>query len=129
MRASRTSRRAPSRSGSDLEAKSLVFAGIYPLTGEDYPLLRDALEKLHLNDASFTYEPESSVALGFRSGGEESRLRGDLSTDRRGLPAAARRAREAAPQRCELHVRAGELRRARVPIWRRRVSSSRGSIH
>jgi GTP-binding protein LepA len=47
------------------EAKSLVFAGIYPISGEDYPLLRDALEKLHLNDASFTYEPESSVALGF----------------------------------------------------------------
>ena len=47
------------------EAKSLVFAGLYPLTGEDYPLLRDAIEKLHLNDASFTYEPESSVALGF----------------------------------------------------------------
>ena len=47
------------------EAKSLVFAGIYPVAGEDYPLLRDALEKLHLNDASFTYEPESSVALGF----------------------------------------------------------------
>ncbi|MEO8228530.1 MAG: translation elongation factor 4 [Chloroflexota bacterium] len=46
-------------------AKSLVFAGIYPLTGEDYPLLREALEKLHLNDASFTYEPESSIALGF----------------------------------------------------------------
>jgi GTP-binding protein LepA len=47
------------------EAKSLVFAGIYPVSGEDYPLLREALEKLHLNDASFTYEPESSVALGF----------------------------------------------------------------
>ena len=47
------------------EAKSLVFAGIYPIGGEDYPLLRDALEKLHLNDASFTYEPESSIALGF----------------------------------------------------------------
>jgi len=47
------------------KAKSLVFAGLYPVTGEDYPLLRDALEKLHLNDASFTYEPESSVALGF----------------------------------------------------------------
>src|SRR6266566_4995715 len=46
-------------------AKSLVFAGLYPVTGEEYPLLRDALEKLHLNDASFTYEPESSVALGF----------------------------------------------------------------
>jgi GTP-binding protein LepA len=47
------------------EAKSLVFAGLYPLSGPDYPLLRDALEKLHLNDASFTYTPESSVALGF----------------------------------------------------------------
>jgi GTP-binding protein LepA len=46
-------------------AKSLVFAGIYPVSGEDYPLMREALEKLHLNDASFTYEPESSVALGF----------------------------------------------------------------
>ncbi len=47
------------------EAKSLVFAGIYPVSGEDYPLLRDAIEKLHLNDASFTFEPETSVALGF----------------------------------------------------------------
>jgi GTP-binding protein LepA len=47
------------------EAKSLVFAGIYPISGEDYPLLRDAIEKLHLNDASFTFEPESSIALGF----------------------------------------------------------------
>jgi len=46
-------------------AKSLVFAGIYPVAGEDYPELRDAIEKLHLNDASFSYEPESSVALGF----------------------------------------------------------------
>ncbi len=40
-------------------AKSLVFAGIYPISGADYPLLRDALEKLHLNDASFSFEPES----------------------------------------------------------------------
>jgi GTP-binding protein LepA len=47
------------------EAKSLVFAGIYPLTGDDYPLLREAIERLHLNDGSFTYQPESSVALGF----------------------------------------------------------------
>ncbi|HXG39657.1 MAG TPA: translation elongation factor 4 [Candidatus Limnocylindrales bacterium] len=51
-------------------AKSLVFAGIYPIRGDDYPLLRDAMEKLHLNDASFSFEPESSVALGhgFRCG-------------------------------------------------------------
>jgi GTP-binding protein LepA len=47
------------------QAKSLVFSGLYPVSGEDYPLVRDALEKLHLNDASFTFEPESSVALGF----------------------------------------------------------------
>jgi len=46
-------------------AKPLVFAGIYPLNGPDYPLLRDALEKLHLNDASISFQPESSVALGF----------------------------------------------------------------
>jgi len=46
-------------------AKSLVFAGIYPIVGSDYPMLRDAMEKLHLNDASFSFEPESSVALGF----------------------------------------------------------------
>ena len=46
-------------------AKALVFAGIYPIIGSDYPLLRDAMEKLHLNDASFSFEPESSVALGF----------------------------------------------------------------
>ena len=51
-------------------ALPLVFAGIYPLRGDEYPLLRDALDKLHLNDASFIYEPESSVALGhgFRLG-------------------------------------------------------------
>jgi GTP-binding protein LepA len=48
-----------------LPAKSLIFAGIYPISGEDYPLLRDAMEKLHLNDASFTFEAESSIALGF----------------------------------------------------------------
>jgi GTP-binding protein LepA len=47
------------------EVVPLVFAGIYPVRGDEYPLLRDALDKLHLNDASFVYEPESSVALGF----------------------------------------------------------------
>jgi GTP-binding protein LepA len=46
-------------------AKPLVFAGIYTLAGEDFPALRDALEKLHLNDASISFEPETSVALGF----------------------------------------------------------------
>jgi GTP-binding protein LepA len=51
-------------------ALPLVFAGIYPLRGDEYPLLRDALDKLHLNDGSFVWEPESSVALGhgFRCG-------------------------------------------------------------
>jgi GTP-binding protein LepA len=47
------------------QAKPLVFAGLYPVNGEDYPNLRDALEKLHLNDASISFQPETSVALGF----------------------------------------------------------------
>jgi GTP-binding protein LepA len=45
--------------------KPMVFAGFYPVEGHKYPELRDALEKLRLNDASFFYEPETSVALGF----------------------------------------------------------------
>jgi len=45
--------------------KPMVFAGFYPVEGHEYPQLRDALEKLRLNDASFFYEPETSIALGF----------------------------------------------------------------
>jgi len=47
------------------KVQSMVFSGIYPSDGSRYPDLRDALEKLQLNDASLTFEPESSAALGF----------------------------------------------------------------
>lgn len=46
-------------------AQSMVFAGIYPISTDDYNDLREALEKLQLNDASLTYQPETSLALGF----------------------------------------------------------------
>jgi GTP-binding protein LepA len=47
------------------EIKPMVFAGLYPVEASEYPELRDALEKLRLNDASFFFEPETSAALGF----------------------------------------------------------------
>jgi GTP-binding protein LepA len=47
------------------EPRPMVYSGLYPLDGSDYPDLREALDKLQLNDAALTYEPETSAALGF----------------------------------------------------------------
>jgi GTP-binding protein LepA len=47
------------------EPLPMVFSGLYPVDSDDFPMLRDALDKLQLNDSSFTFEPETSAALGF----------------------------------------------------------------
>lgn len=58
------SRPAPAIAGFE-EVKPMVFAGVYPIEAEDFENLRSSLEKLQLNDASLTFQPESSMALGF----------------------------------------------------------------
>lgn len=62
-----TSKRTPAKSALKgySEPKPMVFSGIYPIDGSDYPNLREALDKLRLSDASLVYEPETSAALGF----------------------------------------------------------------
>ena len=55
---------APALEGYE-EPKPMVFCGLYPVEGDDFPALREALEKLRLNDSSYTFQPESSGALGF----------------------------------------------------------------
>ena len=47
------------------EAKPMVYTGLFPIDNKDYENLRDALDKLHVNDPSLVWEPETSVALGF----------------------------------------------------------------
>ncbi|TWJ27728.1 GTP-binding protein LepA [Micromonospora sagamiensis] len=59
------SRPASEALGGYKDPKPMVYSGLYPIDGSDYPNLRDALDKLKLNDAALTYEPETSGALGF----------------------------------------------------------------
>lgn len=61
----RANNRAEESLGGYREPQPMVYSGLFPLDGSDFPVLRDALDKLQLNDASLVYEPESSVALGF----------------------------------------------------------------
>ncbi|GAB77579.1 translation elongation factor 4 [Austwickia chelonae] len=72
VRQSRVGDTVTNQSGAAVQAlggyrdpKPMVFSGLYPIDGTDYPLLRDALDKLKLNDAALVYEPETSAALGF----------------------------------------------------------------
>ncbi|WP_067461777.1 translation elongation factor 4 [Actinomadura macra] len=58
-------RPAPEALGGYQDPKPMVFSGLYPMDGDQYPDLRDALDKLRLNDAALIYEPETSAALGF----------------------------------------------------------------
>ena len=62
---STTRTRPPSLCPGFEEVKPMVFAGLYPVESHEHGLLRDALEKLRLNDSAFNFEPENSVALGF----------------------------------------------------------------
>jgi GTP-binding protein LepA len=59
------SRRAGEPLGGYRHPKPMVYSGLYPIDGSEYPLLREALDKLQLNDAALVYEPETSTALGF----------------------------------------------------------------
>jgi GTP-binding protein LepA len=56
---------APESLGGYRDPRPMVYSGLYPIDGSEYPLLRDALDRLRLNDAALVYEPESSAALGF----------------------------------------------------------------
>ena len=59
------SKPAPKSLGGYEHPKPMVYSGLYPMDGDEYPELRDALDKLRLNDAALVYEPETSLALGF----------------------------------------------------------------